>query len=60
MDAEAIAQAVWEYSTRTLLEGTGDPPENVSERIAEGVWAYSTRTLTGGSVPKRGLLLGVG
>lgn len=46
MDPDAIAQAVWEYETRTLASGTPDPPASRAEEIAEGVWEYVTRTLT--------------
>jgi hypothetical protein len=48
--AEAIAQAVWEYVTRTLSGGVPDEPANQAEEIAEAVWEYVTRTLTAGGV----------
>jgi hypothetical protein len=39
VDMELLAQAVWEYATRTLTSGGGGatPAE---------IWDYSTRTLT--------------
>ena len=47
MDPAAIAQAVWEYATRSLVEGTPDAPSNRAEEIAQAVWEYTTRALTG-------------
>ena len=38
-----IAQAVWEYLTRTLTESSGTSPQEI--------WSYSTRTLTTTEAP---------
>jgi len=43
---ENVAQAVWEYPTRTLISGVPDAPTNRAEEIAKAVWEYATRTLT--------------
>lgn len=43
-----ICDAIWEYETRTLLDG--DPladPTTALELICDACWTYETRTLTG-------------
>ena len=47
MSASSIAQAVWEYETRTLNVGSNPPVTTRLLQIAATVWAYGTRTLSG-------------
>lgn len=49
MSLASITQAAWEYATRTLVEGSPDPPATRAEEIAQAVWEYESRTLTGGA-----------
>jgi hypothetical protein len=45
VDYNALAQAVWEYTTRTLTAGGGGGGATPAD-IAAAVWAYVSRTLT--------------
>ena len=48
MSLSTIAEAVWEYPTRTLASGTPDPPATRAESIAKATWEYSERIISGG------------
>jgi deoxyhypusine synthase len=43
---EEIAQAIWEYETRTLTTEGSTTPSNQAEEIAEAIWEYATRELS--------------